>query len=452
MRDDMLLHLSSTSAGIRRHRNVGRWLAAVALICAPVSADAQAPSASPAAPKVTIVHAGTLLATPGERPRERQSVIITNDRITGIEDGFVSRPGATVIDLSRSFVLPGLIDSHVHLQFGSKNFNSDLVTMEDGAELLRGYSEAMKTLRAGFTTIRDMAGKPAVIFSLRDAINRGVVQGPRIIAAGPAIEPTGGGIIRGYRRDIAALLADSNLEVACDGVEDCTRITRKVIKDGADLVKIVVTGSILSPSSAQSQQMTTPEVDAIVEAARGMGKKVSAHAHGLPGVNAAIEAGVQSIEHGSFADQSSIALMRKSGAYLVPTMTSLKVLRERVQDPSADPVVRANVLAAYDRIVQMVGLAYKAKVKIAFGTDSNVGLSGTNAGEFRLLKQAGLSEVDMIRAATVVAAGLLGIEAEVGSLTPGKVADVIAVDGNPLEDITLLENVKFVMSRGAVIE
>ena len=404
-------------------------------------------------PQVTVIHAGTLLTVPGEKPKANQTIIVTGGRITGIEDGFVDREGAKVVDLKTSFVMPGMIDAHVHLQYGGDDYTKDLVTLEDGVELLRALTHANYALDAGFTTIRDMAGKPALVFPLRDAINKGIVKGPRILASGPAIEPTGGGIIRGFRRDVAdLLLAHPNLEIYCDGPENCTKVTREVIMGGADQVKIVASGSILSPSSAKSQQFSNEEINAIVAAAAGMGKKVSSHAHGLPAINASLEAGVNSIEHGSFADQTSMDLFKKSGAYLVPTMTSLGVLRKRVENPATDPTVRANVIAAYDRIQQMVGLAYRNKVKIAFGTDSNIGMLGKNAGEFRLLKAAGMSEVDMIRSATVVAAGLLGLENEIGTIAPGKSADIIAVGSSPLDDITVLENVSFVMARGEVIK
>lgn len=405
------------------------------------------------AAEVTIIHAGTLLAVPGEPPQSQRSIVIVDGRIAAVEQGFIQRPGARIIDLSRAFVLPGLIDTHVHLQFGGENYSSDLATVEDGVVVLRGYAQARLALEAGFTTLRDMAGDPDIVLSLRDGMNRGIVQGPRIVAAGPAIVPTGGGIIRGYRRDVMAMLAETNLESPCDGAESCARVTRQVIKDGADLVKIVVTGSILSPGSALSQQMSSAEVRAIVETARGMGKKVSAHAHGLPGINAALLAGVQSIEHGTFGDASSFALYRKTGTYLVPTMTSLKMLEERVKRNRDTPeAVRRTVVAANARIQDMVREAYRSGVKIAFGTDTNIGMFGGNAGEFRLLKAAGMSEVDMVRSATTNAAALLGLETETGTITAGMAADIIAVETSPLQDIAALEHVRFVMRGGSVVK
>ncbi len=403
--------------------------------------------------RVSIIHAGTVLAVPGEAPKTRASVIVADGKIVSVEEGFVQRPGAEIIDLSESFVLPGLIDAHIHMQFGGENYSADLATVEDGMLVLRGYAEVRRALEAGFTTLRDMAGDPDIVFPLRDAMSKGIVTGPRIVAAGPAIVPTGGGIIRGYRRDVMDMLADTNLEAPCDGAESCMQVTRQVIKDGADVVKIVVTGSILSPNAALTKQMSNEEISAIVEAAHGMGKQVSAHAHGLPGINAALAAGALSIEHGTFADDSSIKLLRKTGAYLVPTMTSIRMLRNRVErDPNANPTVRQNVNAADERIAETVRAANRAGVKIAFGTDINIGLFGTNAGEFRLLKAAGMREADMIRSATVVAAELLGVEDVTGTLSPGKSADVIAVDADPLRDITALEQVRFVMREGVIVK
>ena len=402
---------------------------------------------------ITVIHAGTVLALPGEPPAQGQSIIVSGGRITAIEEGFVEPDGAKIIDLSQSFVLPGLIDTHVHLQFGGANYANDLVTLEDGVVTLRGWAEALRALEAGFTTIRDMAGDPDVVFALRDAITRGIVEGPRIVAAGGCLMPTGGGVVRGFRRDVMDLLADTTLEQPCDGPEQCMLATRQAIKDGSDLIKIVATGSILSPLSALNQQMSVAEIEAIVEAANGMGRTVSAHAHGLPGINAALAAGVRSIEHGTFGDETSMELYLKTGAFLVPTLSSLRVLKARVEtNPSIDPRVKANVLAANEQGFEMVSLAYRSGVKIAFGTDSNVGMLGGNAGEFRLLQSTGMKEQDMIRSATVLAAELLQLEGETGSLAPGKSADIIAVDDSPLEDITRLEQVRFVMKGGDVVK
>ncbi len=400
-----------------------------------------------------VIHAGSVLAEPGKAPLRNSSIVITNDRIDSIEPGFVEPENARIIDLRHAFVLPGLIDTHIHLQFGGANYATDFVTLEDSYVALRGAEEARRALDSGFTTLRDMAGDADVVFPLRRATDDGIVAGPRILAAGQCIVPTGGGIIRGYRQDVAELLAESNLELPCDGPENCAQATRQAIKAGADLIKIVATGSILSPFSALSQQMSDDEIRVIVETARGMGVPVSAHAHGQPGIVAAIKAGARSIEHGTFGDDEALKLYLEHDAFLVPTLSSLRVLKARVEsNPGMHPSVRANVLAANDQGFKMVRRAYEMGVKVAFGTDSNVGMLGDNAAEFRLLQSTGMSEQDMIRSATIIAADLLGLAGEIGTLAPGKQADVIAVIGDPLNDITELERVRFVMARGKVVK
>lgn len=409
--------------------------------------------AATAESNLIVIHAGTLLAKPGQPPESNRSLVVADGRIRSIEAGFVTLPDARIVDLSTSFVMPGMIDAHVHLQYGPTSFQQDLVTLEDGVVTLRGYAEARRSLEAGFTTLRDMAGDPDVVFSLRDAINLGYVDGPRILAAGPCIMPTGGGIIRGFRRDVMEKLAESNLEMPCDGPEDCARATRRVIKDGADFIKIVATGSITSPSDASlNQQMMTAEIAAIVDVARSMGKRVAAHAHGLPGIRAAIAAGADSIEHGSFADAGTLEDMSRKGTFLVPTLTAMNMLKGRVgTDSSIHPMVKRNVLEANKNLGEVVRLADRRGVKIAFGTDSSVGMHGGNAGEFSLLRAAGLSEEDMLSAATVHAAQLLGIEKDVGTLEIGKAADVIGTAGSPLSDITELKKVIFVMKGGRIV-
>lgn len=403
--------------------------------------------------EVTVIHAGTLLSMPGEPPQMNRSVVVADGRIRAIEAGFVAIPGAQVIDLSRSFVMPGMIDAHVHLQYGPATFQQDLVTLEDGVVTLRGYAEARRSLEAGFTSLRDMAGDADVVFSLRDAINRGYVSGPRILAAGPCIMPTGGGVIRGYRREVMQALSHSNLELPCDGPADCARATRQAIKDGADFIKIVVTGSINTPSDAsRNQQMMAAEVAAVIEVARNHGKRVAAHAHGLPGIHAAIAAGVDSIEHGSFADADAIEHMRRNGTFLVPTMTAMKMLEGRVTaDAATHPMVKRNVLDANKNLREAVRVASRRGVNIVFGTDSSVGMHGANAGEFSLLRAAGMNETDMLRAATVQAARLLGIDQEVGTLEVGKAADVVATSADPLSDIAALSKITFVMKAGEVV-
>ena len=424
-----------------------RWLHWGAIIATLLAAGPSDAAGSP-----TIIHAGMLLSEPGVAPRSNQSIMIEGGRIRSIESGFVRADGATVIELPEAFVMPGLIDGHVHVQFGGNDYSGDLATTEDGVVILRAYAEARRALMAGFTTIRDLAGDPDVVFDLREAIDRGIVQGPRIVASGRAIVPTGGGIVHGLRlrRDVKGELENSNLETPCNGPSDCARVTRHVIAEGADVVKIIVTGSILEPKL--TQQMTDAEVVAIVDAARGLGRSASAAALDPASIRTAVRAGVRSIEHGSFADRESIELLARSGVYLVPTLTSVELLEQQARsNPALPPVARENILTAAAHLPELLDLASKAGVKIAFGTDIKVDMFGRNAHEFALLKAAGISETDMIRAATSVAAEMIGMADQVGTLVPGKRADIIAVSRDPLVDIGALEDVVFVMKGGEVV-
>lgn len=420
---------------------------AFGLVNCQIASSTAAPEPKPLS--TTIIHAGTLLAVPGEAPAVRQSVVIEGGKIVAVENGFVSRPGARIVDLSSSFVLPGLIDSHVHLQFGGGDYRGDLTRMADGYQILRGYAEAHRALEAGFTTIRDQAGSADVVFSIRDAISRGDVEGPRIFASGPALIPTGGGILKGLgvRSDVAGLLEPGSMEMACDGSEACRRAARRALADGADHIKIIVSGSILEPKLGR--QMTRDEIEAIVAAAREMGKPVSAAALEPDGIKVAIEAGVRTIEHGTLMDESSFPLFRSSGVWFVPTMMSVEKLRARADSGDAlNPVARANIIAASDNLLRIVPLAYRAGVPILFGTDQNVGSLGTNAREFVLMRAAGMREADIIRSATIDAARALGQEAALGAIRPGMVADIIAVQASPLNHIENLGQVRFVMKAG----
>lgn len=400
----------------------------------------------------TVIHTGTLFAEPGTAPALNQSIVVEDGLIRSIESGIAHHDCANVIELGDAFVLPGLIDAHVHLQFGGNDYSGDLTGSEDGTVTFRAFAQARLALLAGFTTLRDLAGDPDVVFSLRDAINSGIVQGPRIFASGRAIVPTGGGIVHGLRlrRDIKAGLEDSNLETQCNGPVDCARVTRRVIAEGADVVKIIVTGSILEPKL--TQQMTEAEVVAIVETARSMGRTVAAAALDPESIVTAVDAGANSIEHGSFADRESIELLARSGVYLVPTLTSIELLEEQARsNPTIPLIARENVLAAAARLPELLMLASRRGVNIAFGTDVKVGMLGKNAHEFKLLKGIGISETEMIRSATVVAAEMMGISHQVGTLAPGKRADIIAVLRDPLVDIEALGDVIFVMKGGDVV-
>jgi len=440
---------------VTRARDAGRHavLAGAALLLLAAAADA-APD--------TVIHAGRLLAVPGEPVRERQSIVIESGRILEVRAGFVSPDelagdGAAprLIDLSESFVLPGLIDAHVHITSESApGFKLRRVVSSGPDQAISAVMNARRTLMAGFTTVRDTAGFRGAgfeaVFAIRDGIADKKVAGPRILVAGQGLTPTAGhGDFMGYRPDIEKLLAP---EAICDGADECRKATRYMVKRGADFIKIAATGGITSEISAGlDQQMTDAEIRAIVETAHALGRKVTAHAHGTNGINAALEAGVDSIEHGTFMDDRSVALFLETGAYLVPTMLAHKASTERAaNDPSLPEAVRAKSKDRSQDKHAQIRRAYEAGVKMAFGTDAAIAPHGSNGEEFALLVEAGVSPMDAIAMATVHAADHLGLAETVGTIVPGKAADIIAVAGDPLADVTVLEDVPFVMKDGIV--
>jgi len=398
----------------------------------------------------TVIHAGTLLAVPGDAPRREQSIILEGNRIVRVEDGFTAvGAGETLIDLSGKFVLPGLMDMHVHLlgELGP-NSRTDALHVTTSMSALKGAMHAKRTLNAGFTTVRDLGGKPEAIYALRDAIAQGVVDGPRVIAAGSSIAATGGhGDVDGYKAELLTLWTP---ETICDGPYDCRRATRYAIKYGAEWIKITATGGVLSDTATGTdQQMTDDELVEIMDTAHGLGVKVAAHAHGTNGINSALRAGVDSIDHGSFLDRESIRLFKETGAYLVPTLMPGHVLPAQMEgNPFFTDAIKAKALAAAAASKENVGKAYAGGVKIAFGTDTGVTKHGDNAQEFALLVNAGMSEMDAIRTATVATADLLDMSDSLGTIEAGKLADIIAVDSDPLNDITVLENVSVVIRDG----
>ncbi|MFC1797174.1 amidohydrolase family protein [Pseudomonadota bacterium] len=403
-----------------------------------------------------IIHAGTLLAVPGEQPKPRQSIVIQGDRIVRVADGFLEpeTPGTDtrVIDFSDKFVLPGLMDMHVHLLMElGPNTRAEAMSVTTSMRALRGAQHARRTLLAGFTTVRDLGGEPEAIFALRDAVAQGRVPGPRIVAAGSALAATGGhGDVDGYKAELLELWTPDTI---CDGPYECRRATRHAVKYGADWIKITATGGVLSDTATGTdQQMTDDELTEIMETAHGLGVKVAAHAHGTDGINAALRAGVDSIDHGSFLDDESIKLFRKTGAYLVPTLLPpAKVPAMMEGNPFFTEAIKQKALAASAASFKNVGKAHAAGVKIAFGTDTGVTRHGDNAQEFALMVSVGMTEMEAIRAATVVTAELLSMSGDLGTVEVGKIADIIAVDANPLEDIRALENVFAVVKDGKQI-
>ena len=406
-----------------------------------------------------IIHAGTLLADAREDVLTEQSIIVRNNQIVEVLDGFVP-PGqvsgaanARVIDLSNQFVMAGLIDSHTHiLSQQEPNGREIRVTRSSQLSTLMGVEFGMRTLRAGFTTIRNVGADRNAIFALRDAINQGIVMGPRIKASGQGLTPTGGhGDGGGYRDDVFPHPHSG----VCDGVAECRKAVRTQIKYGADHIKYVATGGVLSQTATGTgQQFTDEEQIALVEAAHAMGRKVAAHAHGKIGLEAALRAGVDSIEHGSYLDEETADLFVATGAYLVPTLIAGHTV-ERIATERPDffmPAVRQKALEVGPVMKNALRLAHERGVKIAFGTDAGVNDHGTNAYEMVLMNEAGMPERDILIAATINAAELMDLTDIIGTIEAGKDADVVATAGNPLENISALMRPTFVMARGNQVD
>jgi imidazolonepropionase-like amidohydrolase len=421
-----------------------RLFAALAAVCA-----LSAPSA--AETPVTIIHAGTLIAAPGDaNPRTNASIIVEDGRIAAVEDGFVTREGAEIIDLSDRWVLPGFIDSHVHIT-SQQGPDRRLSTFTDSSadRALQGAQYAQRSLMAGFTTLQDVGADMEAVRALQRAINQGLVPGPRLRIAGGAVTPTGGhGDINGWSVEV---LRAYGSPYACNGADDCARAVRQLVQEGADMIKITATGGVLSSTGAGVElQFFEAELAAIVEAATMMGRRVTAHAHGVTGINAFLRAGGHSIEHGTFLDAESIRLFRRNNAVLVPTVMAGEWVTLQADAGWMTPFQRAKALEVGPRMLDMLRQAHRGGVTIAFGTDSGVSAHGDNAREFELYVEAGLTPMEALRTATVTAARHLGLENETGRIAPGLSADIIALDADPLADISAVWQVGFVMARGEV--
>lgn len=427
-------------------------MAAAALFTAG-SVAAQTPAPAPVSPVegTTFVHVGRLLADPATGVVQRdKTLVISGNRVVEVRDGFIGE--GRIVDLRDSFVLPGLIDSHVHLT-SQANPNSRLegMTQSDVDQAFVGARHANRTLMAGFTTVADLGATNQTIFALRDAIRRGDVPGPRIIASGESVSIHGGhGDINGYREDIMHMFTGESI---CSGPEDCMRAVRLQVRSGADIIKITATGGVLSNTAAGlGQQFSDEELAAIIEAAHRMGRQVTAHAHGVDGINAFLRAGGDSIEHGTYLDDESIRLFRREGTYLVPTLMAGDFVGRIAAGPNNffTPAQTTKALEAGPKMLDMVRRAHAGGVRIAFGTDSGVSAHGDNGQEFALLVRAGMTPLETIQAATINAAAHLRISDEAGRIAAGMPADLIAVTGDPLTDVTELERVRFVMRGGVV--
>ncbi|MEZ5996779.1 MAG: amidohydrolase family protein [Hyphomonadaceae bacterium] len=408
--------------------------------------------AQDAAPRVaSVIHAGRLLADPSNgRVLREQSILIGEDgAIVGIEAGYVEREGATVINERNRFVLPGLIDSHVHLtnELGPNQL-LDEVQLSASDLAVRAAGNARITLMAGFTTVADLGAPNDSIFALRRGIREGRIAGPRIVASGAAITPDGGhGDANGFAPEVLDVLRSI---AACSGSDACARATRRQVQAGADVIKITATGGVLSNTAAGvGQQLTDPELQAIVQAAHSMGRRVTAHAHGTDGINAALRAGVDSIEHGTYLDRESVRLLRQGDRYVVPTMMAGWWVGQLAEQGGVlTPAQADKARRVGPDLVRMVRMARAAGVRMAFGTDTGVSPHGMNAREFQLLVEAGYTPLQAIQMATVNAADHLQLGAVTGRIAAGYAADIIAVDGDPLADVATFMNVPFVMARG----
>jgi len=425
---------------------------AVLALSAPAMAQASAPSGP-----VTLIQAGRLLDRPGQTPRGPSTVVVRDGLIVEIRDGFVDAstfPGATVIDQRDRFVLPGLIDSHVHLVSdlgGQAGFLSG-VTENLPVHAYRAAENAQKTLMAGFTTVRNLGDDGGVTLALADATAAHRLPGPRIIDSGESISTTSGHMDGrlGFNDDLRETIPHDNV---CNGPESCREAVRLQVGRGARVIKIATTGGVNSRIGAGlGAQMFEDEARALIETAHLYGLKVAVHAHGADGVNMALRLGADSIEHGTIFDDETLRLFRQSGAYYVPTLSTVNGYIERLAaDPNAyPPEVLPKIQWRISITGQSLRRAVPAGVRIAFGTDAGVSKHGRNADEFALMVANGMTPMSAIQAATVNAADLLGLSAEIGTLEPGKRADIIAVDGDPLTDVAVLTSVDFVMRDGRV--
>jgi imidazolonepropionase-like amidohydrolase len=403
----------------------------------------------------TYLHCGRLLDVRSGRLLSQQTLVVDKDRIVAVQAGYTAAPTAQdkVINLENKTVLPGLIDCHVHLESQqSRSSFTDQFTLGPADVAYRAQGYALTTLRAGFTTVRDCGGS-GVNTALRNAVNRGLVPGPRIYSAGTAISATGGHMDEGD--GLSAELMDklghpSNI---ANGPDQCRQAVREQFKRGADLIKIASTGGVLDLSpNGSGPQYTEEEIRAVVETAHDLGMPVACHAHGPEGIKRALRAGVSSIDHGSLLDDEGIALFKKSKAWYVPTLIAGKSVADTARrHPGYFPAVVAGKAISIGTLMQgTFSRAYKAGVRVAFGTDAGVYRHGQNALEFGYMTEAGMPPLEAIRAATLNAAQLLGDPTNLGALEAGKYADVIAVDGNPLQDIATLTRPQFVMKAGVV--
>lgn len=403
----------------------------------------------------TYIHCGTLIDVSQKKAVKNQTIIVEENKIIEVKDGYATAPkGSKIIDLKDMTVMPGFMDMHVHIEQESNPKTYENRFRENKADVaLQATVYCTRTLEAGFTSVRDLGGT-GVNVSLRNAINRGFIKGPRIFTAEKSIATTGGHAdpTNGVKEELKGNPGPKDGVI--NGVEDAYKAVRQRYKNGADCIKITATGGVLSVAKdGMGPQFTLEEVQAIVAAAKDYGMTTAAHAHGVEGMKRAIMGGISSIEHGTLMDEETMELMKKHGTYLVPTISAGKYVMEKAKIPGFFPaIIVPKALAIGPQIQQTFSEAYKKGVKIAFGTDTGVSAHGQNAQEFGFMVEAGMPEMEAICSATVNAADLMNMTESLGSITKGKYADIVAVKGDPLKDISLLENIHFVMKNGEVIK
>ena len=415
-----------------------------------VAASAPGQGSSPVPAKHTVIRAGRILDVKTGQVIRDGAIVIAGDKIVSVGpgSGVSTGAGTVVISLPDATVLPGLIDAHTHLTFGT-SFGYETLGISVPREALIGARHARVTLEAGFTTVRNVGATGYADVALRDAINAGDVPGPRMLVSGPALGITGGHC----DENLLPFEFHFTAEGVADGVEGVQHKTREVIKYGADLIKICATGGVLSKGDdPNAAQYTLEEMKAIVNDAHRLGRKVAAHAHGAQGVIWASEAGVDSVEHGHLMNDAAIATLKKNGTYLVPTLYLMDWQRENASTANLPDFARRKMEMVSEVGKANAKKAFEAGVKIGLGTDAAVYPHGLNAHELAVYVSIGMSPLQAIQTATINDADLLGWSDKVGTLEPGKWADIIAVDGDPLQDITVLQHVKFVMKGGEVVK
>ena len=408
--------------------------------------------ASPLLADTTVIQAERVIVAPDAPPLGRSTITVTDGRIVSIAEGWQNgADGATLVQLPGKTVLPGLIDLHVHLTGdpGGDFWREAVEPAEWGVVV--GAKNARLTALAGFTTVREAGSAQQTAFSLRRGTEEGLIAGPRIIAAGPPLAIIGGhGDVTGFLPEINEILSSG---YSCTGAVECAAKVRRASQNGADTIKITATGGVLSQQGRGLEaHFTDSEMKSIADTAHSLGLKVMAHAHGARGIEAASRAGIDTIEHGTYLDEAAAREMVKNGTVLIPTLMAFKGVTERLGQGVYTPVVEDKIRAVADVAQTFMGKARNWGVPIAFGTDAGVFEHGRNAGEFALMRAQGMTDREALASATTMAARVLEMENEIGRLAPGYSADIIAVDGDPLADVTVLEDVDWVMVRGRVID